>query len=92
MPNNGEKCDITSKRITFNLRNLFIGGTFLFLTGGAGTAAWLDLKAGVKEAAFQSQQNERQIIALRCDVFQIRNTMEQIMKKLPALPTPRECQ
>ena len=84
--------DITAAKVTFNLRNLFIGGTFLFLTGGAGTAAWLDLKTGVKEAAALSQQNGQQIIALRCDVFQIRNTMEQIVKKLPSLPTPRECQ
>jgi hypothetical protein len=84
--------DITEAKVQLNVRNLVLGSMFLFLTGGGGTAAWLDLKSDVKAAITKSNQNNEQIIAVRCDVFYIRNTIQQTVNKLPALSVPKECQ
>jgi hypothetical protein len=84
--------DITSAKVPLTVRNLVLGGLFLFVTGGGGTAAWLDLKSDAKAALDQSNKNNEQIIAVRCDVFYIRNTIQQTVNKLPALPVPKECQ
>jgi hypothetical protein len=80
-----ENGDFTEKKASFSVRNLFFGGTALFSVGVASAAAYIDIKSDIKRG-FDHQ------LALRCDVFEIRNIIRVEVSKLKVLPTPRECE
>ena len=87
--------DITKTMVAFPLEKLVkwvIG--LIVLVGGLVTTAvlgYIDMKSDIAASIKQSVSNGSQIIALRCDVFEIRNTIN-VIQKMPQLKTPKECQ
>lgn len=84
-PMSENKADVTELKVRLTLRNLFLGGIALFSVGVASAAAYIDIKSDIKRG-FDHQ------LALRCDVFEIRNIIRVEVSKLPALSVPKECQ
>ena len=60
--------DITTANVPLTVRNLVLGGVFLFLTGGGGTAAWIDLKS-------ENKANRDEIKLMQCDIRELKNFM-----------------